>query len=464
MNLGTYGNFSFSGITNAEEKEESQSGLVKRRRDLDELAYEVLQIVIDQLPPTMEADDISEQKKTQEKINDIISNIIFEQKRHLSFADKQKVNQAVMNEVYQFGPISDLLNDDTITEIMVNGPLDIFVERKGKIIKTENEFRDDKHVMHIIDKIISPLGRRVDESSPLVDARLPDGSRVNIIIPPLAVKGPSITIRKFSKDPLTTNDLITFGALNGDIAEFLRLCVKGRINVLVSGGTGSGKTTLLNVLSSYIPEDERIVTIEDAAEVQLQQAHVVTLESRPANIEGNGRITIRDLVVNSLRMRPDRIIVGEVRGGEALDMLQAMNTGHDGSLTTIHANSPRDSLSRLETMVMMSGVELPSRAIREQVASAIDLIIQVERMVDGSRKVTKISEIIGLEGEVVTLQDIFLFHQMGFDEHGNVKGKHKATGIMPGFMEKIKAHGENIPPSLFKPVGTPNTDPFRKGL
>lgn len=464
MNLGTYGNFSFSGITNAEEKEESQSGLVKRRRDLDELAYEVLQIVIDQLPPTKEVDDVSEQKKTQEKINDIISNIIYEQKRHLSYADKQKVNQSVMNEVYQLGPISDLLNDDSVTEIMVNGPFDIFVERKGKIVKTENEFRDDKHVMHIIDKIISPLGRRVDESSPLVDARLPDGSRVNIIIPPLAVKGPSITIRKFSKDPLTTNDLITFGALNGDIAEFLRLCVKGRINVLVSGGTGSGKTTLLNVLSSYIPEDERIVTIEDAAEVQLQQIHVVTLESRPANIEGNGRITIRDLVVNSLRMRPDRIIVGEVRGGEALDMLQAMNTGHDGSLTTIHANTPRDSLSRIETMVMMSGVDLPSRAIREQVAAAIDLIIQVERMVDGSRKVTKISEIIGLEGEIVTLQDIFMFHQTGFDEHGNVKGKHKATGIMPNFMEKIKAHGENIPPSLFKPIGTTSIDPFRKGM
>lgn len=464
MNLGSYGNFSFSGIQNIEEKDESQNGLVKRRRDLDELAYEVLQIVIDQLPPAKEVDDASEQKRTQEKINEIISTLIYEQKRHLSYADKQKVNQAVMNEVYQFGPISDLLNDDTITEIMVNGPLDIFVERKGKIVKTENEFRDDKHVMHIIDKIISPLGRRVDESSPLVDARLPDGSRVNIIIPPLAVKGPSITIRKFSKDPLTTNDLITFGALNGDIAEFLRLCVKGRINVLVSGGTGSGKTTLLNVLSSYIPEDERIVTIEDAAEVQLQQAHVVTLESRPANIEGSGRITIRDLVVNSLRMRPDRIIVGEVRGGEALDMLQAMNTGHDGSLTTIHANSPRDSLSRLETMVMMSGVELPSRAIREQVASAIDLIIQVERLVDGSRKVTKISEIIGLEGEMVTLQDIFLFRQIGFDEHGNVKGKHQATGIMPNFMEKIKAHGETVPPSLFKPIGSNSLDPFRKGV
>jgi pilus assembly protein CpaF len=464
MNLGSYGNFSFSGIQNTEEIEESQNGLVKRRRDLDELAYEVLQMVIDQLPPTKEEDVASAQKRTHEKINEIITNIIYEQKRHLSFADKQKVNQAVMNEVYQFGPISDLLNDDSVTEIMVNGPLDIFVERKGKIIKTENEFRDDKHVMHIIDKIISPLGRRVDESSPLVDARLPDGSRVNIIIPPLAVKGPSITIRKFSKDPLTTNDLITFGALNGDIAEFLRLSVKGRINILVSGGTGSGKTTLLNVLSSYIPEDERIVTIEDAAEVQLQQAHVVTLESRPANIEGNGRITIRDLVVNSLRMRPDRIIVGEVRGGEALDMLQAMNTGHDGSLTTIHANSPRDSLSRIETMVMMSGLDLPSRAIREQVASAIDLIIQVERLVDGSRKVTKISEIIGLEGEMVTLQDIFLFRQTGFDEHGNVKGKHQATGIMPNFMEKIKAHGENIPQSLFKPIRSNSMDPFRKGM
>ncbi|WP_321380388.1 CpaF family protein [Trichococcus shcherbakoviae] len=464
MNLGMYGNFSFTGKKEADDKEANQSGLIKRRRDLDELAYEVLQIVIDQLPPTKEADDVSDQKRTQEKINDIISNIIYEQKRHLSYTDKQKVNQAVMNEVYQFGPISDLLNDETVTEIMVNGPFDIFVERKGKITKTENEFRDDKHVMHIIDKIISPLGRRVDESSPLVDARLPDGSRVNIIIPPLAVKGPSITIRKFSKDPLTTVDLITFGALNGDIAEFLRLCVKGRINVLVSGGTGSGKTTLLNVLSSYIPEDERIVTIEDAAEVQLQQEHVVTLESRPANIEGTGRITIRDLVVNSLRMRPDRIIVGEVRGGEALDMLQAMNTGHDGSLTTIHANSPRDSLSRLETMVMMSGVELPSRAIREQVASSIDLIIQVERMVDGSRKVTKISEIIGLEGEMVTLQDIFVFRQTGFDEHGNVKGKHQATGIMPNFMEKVKAHGETVPPSLFKPIGTMSMDPFRKGV
>lgn len=461
MNLGAYGNFGFAEANN-EEKMEDQNGLAKRRRDLDELAYEVLQIVIDQLPAAKGADDGVQQKKTQEKINDIIGAIIYDQKRHLSFADKLRVNQTVMSEIYHFGPISELLNDDTITEIMVNGPKNIFIERKGKIVKTDNEFRDDKHVMHIIDKIISPLGRRVDESSPLVDARLPDGSRVNIIIPPLAVKGPSITIRKFSSDPFTVDDLITFGTLNADIAQFLRLCVKGRINILVSGGTGSGKTTLLNVLSSFIPEMDRIVTIEDAAEVQLQQSHVVTLESRPANIEGKGKVTIRDLVVNSLRMRPDRIIVGEVRGGEALDMLQAMNTGHDGSLTTIHANTPRDSLSRLETMVMMSGIELPSRAIREQVASAINLVVQVSRMLDGSRKVTKISEIVGLEGDTVTLQDVFIFNQEGFDEQGTVKGKHQATGILPNFLTKIKAHGENVPASLFK-TSVSNFDSYRKG-
>ncbi|MGB7472331.1 CpaF family protein [Trichococcus sp.] len=462
MNLGAYGNFGFIEATKEDGKIEDQNGLAKRRRDLDDLAYEVLQVVIDQLPATTEEDDATQQKKMQEKINDIIGNIIYEQKRHLSFADKQRINKAVMNEIYQYGPISDLLDDDSITEIMVNGPKNIFIERKGKIVKTENEFRDDKHVMHIIDKIISPLGRRVDESSPLVDARLADGSRVNIIIPPLAVKGPSITIRKFSKDPLTTDDLITFGTFNADIAQFLRLCVKGRTNILVSGGTGSGKTTLLNVLSSYISETERIVTIEDAAEVQLQQSHVVTLESRPANIEGKGSVSIRDLVVNSLRMRPDRIIIGEVRGGEALDMLQAMNTGHDGSLTTIHANTPRDSLSRLETMVMMSGIELPSRAIREQVASAIDMVVQVERMMDGTRKVTKVSEITGLEGDTVTLQDIFLFNQEGFDENGTVKGRHQATGILPNFLDKIKAHGEKVPTNLFKPAND-TFDPFRRG-
>ena len=411
--------------------------------------------MIDQLPATTEEDDATQQKKMQEKINDIIGNIIYEQKRHLSFADKQRINKAVMNEIYQYGPISDLLDDDSITEIMVNGPKNIFIaQRSAKSVHIGHSGRQEGPAH----RIISPLGRRVDESSPLVDARLADGSRVNIIIPPLAVKGPSITIRKFSKDPLTTDDLITFGTFNADIAQFLRLCVKGRTNILVSGGTGSGKTTLLNVLSSYISETERIVTIEDAAEVQLQQSHVVT---RNGPVHMNAAAT-HDRDTNAMRMRPDRIIIGEVRGGEALDMLQAMNTGHDGSLTTIHANTPRDSLSRLETMVMMSGIELPSRAIREQVASAIDMVVQVERMMDGTRKVTKVSEITGLEGDTVTLQDIFLFNQEGFDENGTVKGRHQATGILPNFLDKIKAHGEKVPTNLFKPAND-TFDPFRRG-
>jgi pilus assembly protein CpaF len=324
------------------------------------------------------------------------------------------------------------------------------VERKGKIEKTENTFRDEKHVYHIIDKIISPLGRRVDESSPMVDARLPDGSRVNIIIPPLTIKGPTITIRKFAVDPYTLEDLITFGTINADIAKLMKACVKGRINIIVSGGTGSGKTTFLNVLSGFIPDKERIITIEDAAELQLKQEHVVTLESRPANVEGKGRVTIRDLVVNSLRMRPDRIIIGEVRGGEALDMLQAMNTGHDGSITTIHANSPRDSLSRLETMVMMSGMELPSKAIREQIASAINLIIHISRYSDGTRKVSKVSEIVGMEEETICLQDLYMFRHDGYDERGGVVGKHIPTGIVPAFLDKIKENGDNIPTSIFK--------------
>ena len=463
MNIEAYGNFGSSENKELGENLEGQNVIAKRRSDLDKLSYEVLQIVIDQIPESKAGDDLSAQhKRTQEKINDVINTIIFEQKRHLSFADKKRVNMTVMNEIYHYGPITDLLNDVTVTEVMVNGPKKIFVEREGKIQQTDNEFRDDKHVMHIIDRIISPLGRRVDESSPLVDARLPDGSRVNVIIPPLAVKGPSITIRKFAKDPFTADDLISFGTLSSDLAQFLRHCVRGRTNVLVSGGTGSGKTTLLNILSGYIPDDERIITIEDAAEVQLQQPHVVTLESRPANIEGKGKITIRDLVVNSLRMRPDRIIVGEVRGGEALDMLQAMNTGHDGSLTTVHANTPRDSLSRLETMVMMSGIELPSRAIREQVSSAINLVVQIERMLDGTRKISKVSEIVGMEGDTVTLQDIFIFNQEGIDEKGKVRGRHQATGVTPSFLPKLKAHGENVSASLFKPSNF-RSDMFRKG-
>ena len=449
-----FGTFGVNGIKKVEptkdEKDSTVELLAKKKKELDDLSFEVLGNVIDQITLSTDTSDMIQKRTVQDKVNETVNNILFETKRHLSLGDKQRVCNSVMDEIYGYGPITTLLNDPTVTEVMVNGPKNIFVERGGKITKTEHNFRDDRHVMHIIDKIISPLGRRVDESSPLVDARLPDGSRVNIIIPPLSIKGPSITIRKFSVDPYTLEDLISFGTLNADMAKLLRASVRGRVNVLVSGGTGSGKTTLLNVLSGFIPNDERIVTVEDAAELQLQQEHVVTLEARPANIEGKGRITIRDLVVNTLRMRPDRIVVGEVRSGEALDMLQAMNTGHDGSLTTIHANTPRDSLARLETMVMMSGMELPSRAIREQVTSAINLIVQVARFTDGTRKITKITEIVGMESDTITLQDIYVFRQDGFNERGGVIGKHIPTGIVPNFLEKIKAHGDNIPASVFK--------------
>jgi len=450
MAFGTFGIGVTKKVEPVKEEKESADPITKKKRELDDLAYESLSAVIEQITINTDVNDVIQRRTVQEKINEVINNILFETKRHLSLGDKQRVCNSVLDEIFGYGPITILLNDPTVTEVMVNGPNSIFVERHGKITKTEHTFRDDRHVMHIIDKIISPLGRRVDESSPLVDARLPDGSRVNIIIPPLSIKGPSITIRKFAVDPYTLEDLISFGTLNGDMAKLLRASVRGRVNVLVSGGTGSGKTTFLNVLSGFIPNDERIVTVEDAAELQLQQEHVVTLESRPANIEGKGRVTIRDLVVNSLRMRPDRIVVGEVRSGEALDMLQAMNTGHDGSLTTIHANTPRDSLSRLETMVMMSGMELPSKAIREQISSAINLIVQVARFTDGTRKVTKVTEIVGMEGDTITLQDIYVFRQEGFNERGGVIGKHVPTGIVPNFIEKIKAHGDNIPASVFK--------------
>lgn len=452
MRFGSYGNFgsNIDVSTATVQPEEAGMELVKHRPDLEELIHTVLNEVIDQIP-TQATGEKTIQVLAREKVVASLEQIIQLENRHLSYADKQRVIKGVENELFHYGPITALLEDDTISEVMVNGPKEVFVEKRGKLTRVENEFRDDRHVMHIIDKIIAPIGRRVDEASPLVDARLPDGSRVNIIIPPLAIKGPTITIRKFSKDPLTVNDLVTFGTLTNEVAKFLSLCVRGRMNVLVSGGTGSGKTTLLNVLSSFIPANERIVTIEDAAEVQLQQPHVVTLESRPANLEGKGRITIRDLVVNSLRMRPDRIIIGEVRGSEALDMLQAMNTGHDGSLTTIHANTPRDSLSRMETLVLMSGVELPSRAIREQVASAIQVVVQTERLLDGSRKVTKVSEISGMEGETVTLQDIFVFKQEGLDEKGKIIGSHQPTGVIPSFIPKIEAKGETIPPGLFTP-------------
>ncbi|NLO76002.1 MAG: CpaF family protein [Clostridia bacterium] len=384
-----------------------------------------------------------------QRVEELVDVIVEREAGSLLRAERQKITMEIMDEVVGFGPIEPLIRNPEISEIMVNGPNQVFVERRGKLEKTDVVFRDEKHVLHIIDKIVSPLGRRIDESMPMVDARLPDGSRVNAIIPPLSLVGPVITIRKFSKDPLTIHDLIRFGTLTPQMATFLEACVKGRLNIIISGGTGSGKTSTLNVLSSFIPETERIVTIEDAAELQLRQEHVITLESRPPNIEGKGAITIRDLVRNALRMRPERIIVGEVRSGEALDMLQAMNTGHDGSLTTGHANSPRDILSRLETMVMMAGMELPVRAIREQMASAFDLIVQQNRFKDGSRKITHLTEVVGMEGDVITLQDIFVYKTEGLDKYNRVRGTFKATGIKPRFMEKLAAAGIGVPDDIF---------------
>ena len=359
------------------------------------------------------------------------------------------VEQELVNEAIGLGPLEYLTDDDDITEIMVNGPDQVFVEKAGVIYRTDTAFADSNQVMAAIERIVSPLGRRIDESSPMVDARLPDGSRVNAIIPPLSLVGPSITIRKFSKIPLEAADLIRFGSVSEDIIKFLSICVQVRKNIIISGGTGSGKTTFLNVLSSFLPNRERIVTIEDAAELQLHQEHIVRLESRPPNIEGKGEIAIRDLVRNSLRMRPDRIVIGECRGGEALDMLQAMNTGHDGSLTTIHANTPRDALSRLETLVLMAGFDLPLRAIREQIASAITIIVQINREKDGTRKVTHVSEITKMEGEIITMQDIFKFQQDGWDDNDKIVGRHLPTGSVPTFMDEIRRAKLNLDISMF---------------
>ena len=388
-------------------------------------------------------------KALQEVVTRISNTVMDEEITLVPQVERRRIIPEVLAEVLGFGPIEPLLKDETITEIMVNNASQVYIERKGKLELTDVTFRDDAHVMHIIEKIIAPIGRRIDESSPMVDARLPDGSRVNAIIPPLALKGPAITIRKFAKEPYQVDDLVRFGTWTQEIADFLKACVEGKLNIIVSGGTGSGKTTTLNILSAFIPSNERIVTIEDAAELQLRQEHVVTLESRPANIEGKGQITMRDLVKNSLRMRPDRIIVGEVRGGEALDMLQAMNTGHDGSLTTGHANSPRDILSRLETMVLMAGMNLPDRAIREQIAAAMNLIVQEARFPDGTRKITALTEIQGMEGDVITLQDIFVFEQKGRDENGRVIGRFKPTGIRPKFMDKLINSGITVSNDIF---------------
>ncbi|NHM27276.1 CpaF family protein [Desulfofundulus sp. TPOSR] len=384
-----------------------------------------------------------------ERIGDLVGRLIDESGRHVSRSDRQRIINEIIDEAIGFGPITSLLKDPEVTEIMVNGPHQVYVERGGRLELTPITFRDDQHVMHVIEKIVAPLGRRIDESSPMVDARLPDGSRVNAIIPPLALNGPTITIRKFFQDPLTVENLLSLGTLTEEMALFLEACVRARLNMIVSGGTGSGKTSMLNILSSFIPADERIITIEDAAELQLRQEHVVTLESRPANMEGRGEVTIRDLVRNALRMRPDRIIVGEVRSGEALDMLQAMNTGHDGSLTTGHANSPRDILSRLETMVLMAGVDLPVRAIREQISSALDVIVHMARLKDGSRKVTHITEVQGMEGDVIVLQDLFLFEQTGVDGNGKILGRFRATGIRPKFTDRLEVCGIELPPNIF---------------
>lgn len=415
-----------------------------------ELKQLVHQRIIEELKEQPLSDGIKEEELAT-TIEHKVLKILEEMGTPLPRTDCQRLAREITDDTVAWGPITPLLKDPDISEIMVNGPDQVYVERRGKLERTEVKFRDAAHVMHIIEKIVAPLGRRIDESVPMVDARLPDGSRVNAVIPPISLNGPVLTIRKFFKDPLKIQDLIQLGTLTPQMAFFLEACVKGRLNIIVSGGTGSGKTTTLNVLSSFIPEDERIITIEDAAELQLRQEHVITLESRPPNIEGRGAITIRDLVRNALRMRPDRIVVGEVRSGEALDMLQAMNTGHDGSLTTGHANSPRDMLSRLETMVLMAGMDLPVRAIREQIASAIDLIIHQSRFKDGSRKITHITEVVGMEGEVITLQDIFLFQQEGYDQAGRVRGRFVATGIRPRFLPKLEARNIKLPPEIFTP-------------
>ena len=415
------------------------------RDTFSELKNRVQKKVIAELDPRM---DLSLTGEVRAVIEQMFTTVLAEENAILSRTERNVLLEQIVAEIMGLGPLEPLLNDETVTEIMVNGASKIYIEREGKIEKTSYKFESDEHVMRIVDRIVAPLGRRVDESQPYVDARLPDGSRVNVIIPPLAILGPIITIRLFSKVPYSMEDLIGFGTLTPEIAEFLEICVKARLNTIISGGTGSGKTTTLNVLSGYIPNDERIVTIENAAELQLQQEHIISLESRMPNIEGKGEVTIRELVINSLRMRPDRIVVGEVRSGEALDMLQAMNTGHDGSLTTCHSNSPRDTLSRLETMVLMAGTDLPHRAIREQISAALNLIVHQERLRDGSRRLVSITEVQGMEGNIIVLQDLFKFEQTGFDD-GRIVGYLRPTGVRPKFTELIDAAGYHLDAEIF---------------
>ncbi len=429
----------------AAEQRKAVGTAAKSNESYSDIKTRVQNKLLADLDPTL---DLRRKDEVRRQIQELFNAILAEENLVLAKAERERLFESVSADILGFGPLEQLLSDDTITEIMVNGPKNIFVERKGHVTLSGVSFESDDHVLRIIDRIVAPLGRRVDESSPLVDARLPDGSRVNIIIRPIALCGPTITIRKFSKSPLGIQDLIRFGSMTQETADFLRAGVIGRLNMVVSGGTGSGKTTLLNVLSGFIPNDERIITVENAAELQLQQEHVVPLESRPANIEGRGAVTIQDLVMNCLRMRPERIVVGECRGGEALDMLQAMNTGHDGSLTTLHANTPRDAISRLEVMCLMAGMDLPLRAIREQVASAVDCICQQQRLRDGTRKVTYITEVQGMEGEMITMSDIFEFEQTGI-EKDKIIGRIRPTGIRPKFIERIEDAGISLPPSTF---------------
>ena len=421
------------------------SSAMPARESFREAKFRVQNRLINELDPKL---DLTNQVEVRRQIEELFGKIADEEGLALTRAERVRMLEQITDEILGLGPLEPLLRDETLTEVMVNGPQQVYIERDGKLELTNVTFQNDEHVMKIIQRIIAPIGRRVDESSPMVDARLADGSRVNAIIPPLSLVGPVITIRKFSATPYTVDDLVRFGTSTPEMFEFLEACVKARLNIFVSGGTGSGKTTMLNILSSFIPNDERIVTIEDAAELQLRQEHVVTLEARPPNIEGKGQIPIRELVRNSLRMRPDRIVVGECRSAEALDMLQAMNTGHDGSMSTGHANTPRDMLSRLETMVLMAGMDLPLRAIREQISSAVDLIVHQNRLKDGTRKIVNITEVQGMEGDVIVMQDVFVFEQTGVSE-GQIQGKLKPTGIRPHFVERFETAGIHLPPNIF---------------
>jgi pilus assembly protein CpaF len=393
--------------------------------------------------------DTLDRNQVMGEIRRVVHELLQKEAVPLNFEEREELVTQVLDEIFGYGPLEPLLKDEEISDILVNGSQQVYVEKHGKLHRTEVCFKDDKHLLQIIDRIVSGVGRRIDESSPLVDARLPDGSRVNAIIPPLAIDGPSLSIRKFRREALSFEDLIRYESITSPMLELLEGIVKARLNILISGGTGAGKTTLLNILSSFIPEDERIVTIEDSAELQLRQPHVVRLETRPANVEGYGEIPQRTLLINALRMRPDRVVVGEVRGGEAIDMLQAMNTGHDGSITTLHANTPRDALSRLETMISMANLSLPEKAMRQQISSAIDVVIQVSRLSDGKRKVLNISEIVGMEGEMITMQDIFVFDRQGMSEDGKVIGRFRATGIRPKFADRLKAYGIPLPAAMF---------------